>query len=145
MTASASAQSQRRSGLDNLRRRAENLDGTLIVEHTEQRRDPIAMDDSDVMVSQPIRVFLLDDHEIVRRGLVELMHTTDDLLVVGEAGTAAEALHRIPAAQPDVAILDARLPDGSGIDVCREIRSSARSPTASSSPRTTTTRPCSLP
>ncbi len=75
------------------------------------------------MVSQPIRVFLLDDHEIVRRGLAELISTTDDLCVVGEAGTAADALSRIPAARPDVAILDGRLPDGSGIDVCREIRS----------------------
>ncbi len=81
------------------------------------------MEDSDVMVSQPIRVFLLDDHEIVRRGLAELISTTTDLLVVGEAGTAAQALSRIPAARPDVAILDARLPNGSGIDVCREIRS----------------------
>jgi two-component system response regulator DevR len=81
------------------------------------------MEDSDVMVSQPIRVFLLDDHEIVRRGLAELISTNVDLLVVGEAGTAADALSRIPAARPDVAILDARLPDGSGIDVCREIRS----------------------
>jgi two-component system response regulator DevR len=81
------------------------------------------MEDSDVMVSQQIRIFLLDDHEIVRRGLAELISTNPDLLVVGEAGTAADALSRIPAARPDVAILDARLPDGSGIDVCREIRS----------------------
>jgi two-component system response regulator DevR len=71
----------------------------------------------------PIRVFLLDDHEIVRRGLIDLLQTADDLLVVGQAGTAAEARQRIPAAQPDVAILDARLPDGSGIEVCRDIRS----------------------
>jgi two-component system response regulator DevR len=70
-----------------------------------------------------IRVFLLDDHEIVRRGLIDLLDTTTDIVVVGEAGTVTEALHRIPAAQPDVAILDARLPDGSGIDVCRDIRS----------------------
>ncbi|MDQ1483639.1 MAG: hypothetical protein QOF35_1715 [Actinomycetota bacterium] len=73
-----------------------------------------------------IKVFLLDDHEIVRRGLMDLINSTGDIMVVGEAGTANDALHRIPAAQPDVAILDARLPDGSGIDVCREIRS--RSP-----------------
>jgi two-component system response regulator DevR len=72
----------------------------------------------------PIRVFLLDDHEIVRRGLADLLDAEEGLCVVGEAGTAAEALSRIPAAQPDVAILDARLPDGSGIDVCRDIRSS---------------------
>ncbi len=72
----------------------------------------------------PIRVFLLDDHEVVRRGLRELLEPEPDLEVVGEAGTAAEALARIPALRPDVAVLDARLPDGSGIDVCRDIRSS---------------------
>ncbi len=71
----------------------------------------------------PIRVFLLDDHEVVRRGLRELLEPEADLEVVGEAGTAAEALARIPALRPDVAVLDARLPDGSGIDVCREVRS----------------------
>ena len=69
-----------------------------------------------------IRVFLLDDHEIVRRGVAELLNAETDLQVVGEAGTAAEAVRRIPAVQPDVAILDGRLPDGSGIEVCREIR-----------------------
>jgi DNA-binding NarL/FixJ family response regulator len=72
---------------------------------------------------RPIRVFILDDHELVRRGLIDLLRTAQDIEVVGEAGTAADALHRIPAAAPDVALLDARLPDGSGIDVCREIRS----------------------
>jgi len=71
-----------------------------------------------------IRVFLLDDHEIVRRGVRELLESADDLQVVGEAGTAAEALQRAPVASPDVAILDVRLPDGSGIEVCRELRSS---------------------
>lgn len=74
-------------------------------------------------VTNPIRVFLLDDHEIVRRGIADLIESADDLSVVGEAETAAEALARIPASRPDVAVLDARLPDGSGIDVCREIRS----------------------
>ncbi len=69
------------------------------------------------------RVFLVDDHEIVRRGLRELLETVAEFEVVGEAGTAAEAMGRIPAARPDVAIFDARLPDGSGIDVCRDIRS----------------------
>lgn len=69
------------------------------------------------------RVFLLDDHEVVRRGLCELLQADGDIEVVGEAGTAAEAVRRIPALRPDVAILDARLPDGSGIDVCREVRS----------------------
>ncbi|HEX6761051.1 MAG TPA: response regulator transcription factor [Propionibacteriaceae bacterium] len=73
--------------------------------------------------AQAIRVFLLDDHELVRRGLTDLLGATTDLVVVGEAATAADALHRIPAAAPDVALLDARLPDGSGIDVCRELRS----------------------
>ncbi len=73
----------------------------------------------------PIRVFLLDDHEMIRRGISELLDAEPGITVVGQAGTAAEALRRIPATQPDVAILDARLPDGSGIDVCRDIRSSS--------------------
>ena len=71
----------------------------------------------------PIRVFLLDDHEVVRRGLADLLGLESDMEVVGEAGTAADALHRVPAARPDVAVLDVRLPDGSGVEVCREIRS----------------------
>ena len=71
----------------------------------------------------PIRVFLLDDHEIVRRGVAELLAAEDDIEIVGEASTVAEALRRIPAADPDVAVLDGRLPDGSGVDVCREVRS----------------------
>jgi two-component system response regulator DevR len=70
-----------------------------------------------------IRVFLLDDHEIVRRGIADLLGSQDDLVVVGEASTMAEALDRLPVDTPDVAVLDARLPDGSGIDVCRDIRS----------------------
>lgn len=70
-----------------------------------------------------IRVFLLDDHEIVRRGLAELIGLQSDLEVVGEAGTAAEAIVRITASQPDVAVLDVRLPDGNGVEVCREVRS----------------------
>ncbi len=72
---------------------------------------------------EPIRVFLLDDHEIVRRGIRELLEGEPDIAVVGESGSAAEATRRIPALRPDVAILDGRLPDGSGIDVCREVRS----------------------
>ena len=71
----------------------------------------------------PIRVFLLDDHEIARRGIRELLEAEGDIEVVGEAATADEATRRIPALRPDVAILDARLPDGSGIDVCRAVRS----------------------
>jgi DNA-binding NarL/FixJ family response regulator len=70
-----------------------------------------------------IRVFLLDDHEVVRRGVRELLEAESDLEVVGEADSAATALARIPAARPDVALLDVRLPDGDGVDVCREIRS----------------------
>jgi two-component system response regulator DevR len=88
------------------------------------RKDDTDVDDPSSEATAPIRVFLLDDHEIVRRGLIDLISATPDLTVVGEAGTAVDALHRIPAARPHVAILDARLPDGSGIDVCREIRSS---------------------
>jgi two-component system, NarL family, response regulator DevR len=69
------------------------------------------------------RIFLLDDHEIVRRGLRELLESEGDLEVVGEAGTAEEAYGRIPATSPHVAVLDVRLPDGDGVEVCREIRS----------------------
>jgi two-component system response regulator DevR len=70
-----------------------------------------------------IRVFLLDDHEVVRRGLAALLESSGDIEVIGESGSAPEAARRIPALRPDVAVLDARLPDGSGIDVCRDIRS----------------------
>src|SRR3954462_1183689 len=71
----------------------------------------------------PIRVFLLDDHELVRRGIRELLESEGDIVVVGESGSAQEAARRIPALRPDVAILDGRLPDGSGVDVCRDVRS----------------------
>lgn len=69
------------------------------------------------------RVFLVDDHEIVRRGIAQLVDAEADLDVVGEAGDIAEALRRIEATAPDVAVLDVRLPDGSGVDLCREVRS----------------------
>jgi two-component system response regulator DevR len=85
------------------------------------------MDDSEHMnpdrENAEIRIFLLDDHEVVRRGIADLLASESDMTVVGEASTAAEAMARIPAARPNVAVLDARLPDGSGIDVCRDIRS----------------------
>jgi DNA-binding NarL/FixJ family response regulator len=71
-----------------------------------------------------VRVFLVDDHEVVRRGVRSLIEVEDDLVVVGEAATAEEALSRIPPTKPDVAIIDVRLPDGNGVEVCREIRSS---------------------
>ncbi|UUU38658.1 response regulator [Streptomyces sp. NBC_00162] len=71
----------------------------------------------------PIKVFLLDDHEVVRRGLRDLLEAEADITVVGEAGTADQALARGPALRPDVAVLDVRLPDGDGITVCRELRS----------------------
>jgi two-component system, NarL family, response regulator DevR len=68
-----------------------------------------------------ISVFLVDDHEIVRRGLIELINSDPNLTVIGEAGSCAQALARIPALQPDVAVLDVRLPDGNGIELCREL------------------------
>jgi DNA-binding NarL/FixJ family response regulator len=70
-----------------------------------------------------IKVFLLDDHEIVRRGVKDMLEAEPDIVVIGEAGTAESALARIPALRPDVAVLDVRLPDGDGVSVCREIRS----------------------
>ncbi|GAA1828610.1 response regulator transcription factor [Actinomadura chokoriensis] len=73
--------------------------------------------------AETIRVFLLDDHEVVRRGVAALLSAEDDIEIVGEAGTAEHALARIPAARPDVAVLDVRLPDGDGVSVCRELRS----------------------
>src|SRR4051794_35825396 len=70
-----------------------------------------------------IRVFLLDDHEVVRRGVRDLLESEGDVVVVGEASTAAEAMARVPAVRPDVAVLDVRLPDGDGVAVCRDLRS----------------------
>jgi DNA-binding NarL/FixJ family response regulator len=77
----------------------------------------------DDKLSSMIRVFLLDDHEIVRRGLRELLEAESDIEIAGEASTAEEALSRIPPTKPDVAVLDVQLPDGNGVEVCREIRS----------------------
>jgi DNA-binding NarL/FixJ family response regulator len=74
-------------------------------------------------VTEPVRVFLLDDHEVVRRGLRELLENEPDIEVAGEAGTAEEALARVAPCAPDVAVLDVRLPDGDGVEVCRDIRS----------------------
>lgn len=68
-------------------------------------------------------MFLVDDHEVVRRGVAALLESEGDIEVVGEAGTAESAVARIPALKPDVAVLDVRLPDGNGVDVCREVRS----------------------
>ena len=70
-----------------------------------------------------IRVFLLDDHEVVRRGVRDLLESEGDIEVAGEASTAAEAMARVPAVRPDVAVLDVRLPDGDGVTVCRDLRS----------------------
>ncbi|GAB3974379.1 response regulator transcription factor [Actinoallomurus acanthiterrae] len=70
-----------------------------------------------------IRVFLVDDHEVVRRGVAALLSSESDIEIVGEAGSAEQALARIPAARPDVAVLDVRLPDGDGVSVCRDVRS----------------------
>jgi DNA-binding NarL/FixJ family response regulator len=77
-----------------------------------------------------IKVFLLDDHEVVRLGLSQLLESEPDIEVVGDAATAAQAMTRIPALRPDVAILDVRLPDGDGITVCREVRSAMDDPPA---------------
>jgi two-component system, NarL family, response regulator DevR len=74
-------------------------------------------------MTDKLRVFLLDDHELVRRGVRELLEAEGDIEVVGEAASAAEALARVPAVRPQVAVLDVRLPDGDGVTVCRDLRS----------------------
>jgi two-component system response regulator DevR len=74
-------------------------------------------------VTERIRVFLVDDHELVRRGLRDLLEADGDIEICGEAESAEQALSRIPPTRPDVAILDIRLPDGNGVEVCRDIRS----------------------
>ena len=80
------------------------------------------------MTASPIRAFLMDDHEVVRQGVRALLESTGQITVAGEASTAAEALSRIPAVRPDVAVLDVRVPDGNGIEVCREVRSTLGTP-----------------
>jgi two-component system, NarL family, response regulator DevR len=81
-------------------------------------------------VGVTIRVFVLDDHEVVRAGIRELFHDEADIEIVGEAATAAQARARVPALRPDVAILDVRLPDGNGVEVCRDLRASTEPPPA---------------
>lgn len=81
--------------------------------------DHIGNDDE---ITSTIRVFLLDDHEIVRRGVRELLESAEGIEVAGEASTADEALRRVPALRPDVAVLDVRLGESNGIEVCRELR-----------------------
>ncbi|WP_374455347.1 response regulator transcription factor [Nocardioides sp.] len=80
-------------------------------------------DPQDASEERPITVFLLDDHELVRRGVRDLLESEGDIVVVGESGLAAEAVDRIRVLRPRVAILDGRLPDGTGIEVCRQVRS----------------------
>jgi two-component system response regulator DevR len=74
------------------------------------------------MVDTPIRVFVVDDHEVVRRGLMDLLDAVDDIEIAGEAGTVEDAIGRIPGSDVDVAVLDVRLPDGTGIDIARTVR-----------------------
>jgi DNA-binding NarL/FixJ family response regulator len=85
--------------------------------------EPTSAVDTTAGDTTKIRVFLLDDHEVVRRGVQELLESESDIEVVGEASTAAEALARVPALRPDVAILDVRLGDGDGVSVCRDLKS----------------------
>ncbi|MGA5821094.1 response regulator [Kitasatospora sp. NPDC094028] len=80
-------------------------------------------DDTAADAGSPVKVFLLDDHEVVRRGVHDLLDAEPGFTVVGEASTVAQALTRVPALRPDVAVLDMRLPDGDGVTVCRELRS----------------------
>jgi two-component system response regulator DevR len=87
------------------------------------RRSITGMRDPGPDTGAPIRVYLVDDHEVVRRGLRELLEAQPGIDVVGESGSAAQAIRRIPALRPHVALLDMRLPDGSGVDICRSVRS----------------------
>jgi len=91
-----------------------------------ERAYRVGMSDSDARTAasarKQITVYLLDDHELVRRGVREVLESEGDIRVVGESGLAEEAIHWIPVLRPDVAVLDGRLPDGSGIEVCRRVR-----------------------
>jgi len=84
-----------------------------------------AVESREGQAASPIRVFLLDDHEIVRRGVRQLLEAAGDFEVVGEARLGDDAVIGVAGSQPDVALLDMRLPDGSGVDVCRQIRASS--------------------
>ena len=101
------------------------FEGTQLRPTVHRRFTPIVkyVAKTDTMGSVTIRVFLLDDHEMVRAGVRSLLESDEDIEVVGEASTVAEAMTRIPLATPDVAILDVRLEDGNGIEVCRDVRS----------------------
>src|SRR6516165_4309584 len=85
---------------------------TILATHTASRKD-----------SQMVKIFLVDDHEVVRRGLADLLASDPDLEVIGDAGSVSEAMVRIPALKPDVAVLDVRLPDRNGIELCRDLLS----------------------
>jgi DNA-binding NarL/FixJ family response regulator len=89
----------------------------------DEHQDTASAADAAGATDRKIKVYLLDDHEVVRQGLRTLLESHGDIEVVGESGSAQDASHRIPALRPDVAVLDARLPDGSGIEVCRAVRS----------------------
>jgi DNA-binding NarL/FixJ family response regulator len=91
--------------------------------YTTQNEEHSMADGEQPGPGNPIRVFLLDDHEVVRRGVHDLLDDEPDITVVGEAANAAQALARVPALRPQVAVLDVRLPDGDGVTVCRELRS----------------------
>jgi len=94
------------------------------------RETPVRETGGSVAGARTVRVFLVDDHEVVRCGLVEMLGHAGDIEVVGEAATAAQALARIRAVRPDVVVLDVRLPDGDGPSVCRELRATLVPPPA---------------
>ena len=108
-----------RGNTDCVHRRASYGVGSLVLSRSGPRADYGRRVDTDGKIT----VFLLDDHEIVRRGVKELLETEPDIVVIGEGSTAAEALARVPALRPQVAVLDVRLPDGDGVSVCRDLRS----------------------